>query len=58
MFAGTIGFFIMMMFLFIRFMPVINIFEVKDLLYKLLGHRDAQIAIQPVELVAVAGGHE
>jgi molybdopterin-containing oxidoreductase family membrane subunit len=58
MFAGTIGFFIMLMFLFIRFMPVINIFEVKDLLYKLLGHRDAQIAIQPVELVAVAGGHE
>jgi molybdopterin-containing oxidoreductase family membrane subunit len=35
MFAGTIGFFIMLMFLFIRFLPVINIFEMKDLLYKL-----------------------
>jgi len=58
MFLGTIGFFIMLMFLFIRFMPVINIFEVKDLLYKLLGHRDAQIAIKPVEVGAAVGGGE
>jgi Ni/Fe-hydrogenase subunit HybB-like protein len=35
MFLGTIGFFVMMMFLFIRFMPIINIFEVKDLLRKI-----------------------
>jgi molybdopterin-containing oxidoreductase family membrane subunit len=35
MFFGTIGFFIFMMWLFIRFMPAINIFEMKDLLYKL-----------------------
>ncbi len=34
MFGGTIGFFLFLMFLFIRFMPVVNIFEVKDLLYK------------------------
>lgn len=33
-FFGTIGFFIMLMFLFFRFIPVINIFEMKDLLYK------------------------
>ena len=61
MFAGTIGFFITLMFLFIRFMPVINIFEVKDLLYKILGHRDSQIAHQPVEIpanVATVGGGE
>jgi molybdopterin-containing oxidoreductase family membrane subunit len=50
MFAGTIGFFITLMFLFIRFMPVINIFEVKDLLYKMLGHRDSVIAHSPVEI--------
>jgi hypothetical protein len=35
MFAGTIGFFFMMMFLFIRFLPAINIFEMKDLLHRL-----------------------
>ncbi len=39
MFGGTIGFFIFMMLLFIRFIPAINIFEMKDLLYKLL-HAD------------------
>src|SRR5262249_35892370 len=30
MFFGTIGFFIFMMFLFVRFLPAINVFEVKD----------------------------
>jgi molybdopterin-containing oxidoreductase family membrane subunit len=35
MFAGTIGFFLFMMFLFIRFAPSINMFEMKDLLYKM-----------------------
>lgn len=35
MFGGTIGFFTMMMFLFMRFLPIINIFEMKDLLYKI-----------------------
>lgn len=35
MFGGTIGFFIFNMFLFIRFLPMINIFEMKDLLYKM-----------------------
>jgi molybdopterin-containing oxidoreductase family membrane subunit len=35
MFGGTIGFFFFMMFLFIRFVPAINIFEMKDLLHRL-----------------------
>jgi Ni/Fe-hydrogenase subunit HybB-like protein len=35
MFAGTIGFFVMLMALFIRFLPFINIFEVKDLKLRL-----------------------
>jgi len=34
MFAGTIGLFFTLMWLFVRFLPVINIFEVKDLLFK------------------------
>ena len=34
MFAGTIGLFTFLMFMFIRFMPMINIFEIKDLLHK------------------------
>ena len=33
-FIGTIGFFMMMMMLFVRALPTINIAEVKDLLYK------------------------
>ncbi|MDI9636879.1 polysulfide reductase NrfD [Kamptonema cortianum] len=37
MFLGTIGFFIFMMFLFVRFMPMINIFEMKELLHQLRG---------------------
>lgn len=35
MFSGTVGLFLFLMFLFIRFVPMINIFEMKDLLYKL-----------------------
>jgi hypothetical protein len=34
MFFGTIGLFFFMMWLFIRFLPVINIFEMKELLFK------------------------
>jgi len=34
MFFGTIGLFVFMMWLFIRFLPVINMFEMKDLLFK------------------------
>jgi len=33
-FVGTLGFFTFMMFLFIRFVPMINIFEMKDLLFR------------------------
>jgi molybdopterin-containing oxidoreductase family membrane subunit len=41
MFAGTIGLFITLMFLFIRFLPIINIFEMKDLLSKIHHTRHA-----------------
>jgi len=34
MFFGTIGFFVFMMFLFIRFLPSINMFEIKELLHQ------------------------
>lgn len=34
MFFGTIGLFFFLMWLFIRFLPVINMFEMKDLLFK------------------------
>jgi molybdopterin-containing oxidoreductase family membrane subunit len=36
MFFGTIGFFFFMMFLFVRFLPIINMFEVKDLWHRIL----------------------
>ncbi|MDX2064617.1 MAG: NrfD/PsrC family molybdoenzyme membrane anchor subunit [Fimbriimonadaceae bacterium] len=35
MFVGTIGFFFMLMMLFLRFLPAINIFEMKDLLHRI-----------------------
>lgn len=38
MFTGTIGFFVFMLFLFVRFVPMINIFEMKELLTRLRGH--------------------
>jgi hypothetical protein len=38
MFFGTIGLFFFMMWLFIRFLPVINMFEMKDLLFKQKSH--------------------
>lgn len=39
LFAGTIGFFLFNMFLFIRFVPMINLFEMKDLLHRKLGRK-------------------
>jgi Ni/Fe-hydrogenase subunit HybB-like protein len=35
MFFGTMGMFLFFMWLFVRFLPAINIFEMKDLLYKM-----------------------
>ena len=52
MFTGTIGFFIFLMMLFIRFLPVINIFEVKDLLFKMGGRRELDVAPAPVTVTA------
>jgi Polysulphide reductase, NrfD len=56
MYAGTIGFFTMMMFLFIRFLPVINIFEIKDLLHKIA--KAGNPAVEPVKASVLAGGGE
>ena len=50
MFAGTLGFFTMLMILFIRFLPMINIFEVKDLLYKFKGKKEYVEGQLPVEM--------
>ncbi|HLO99533.1 MAG TPA: NrfD/PsrC family molybdoenzyme membrane anchor subunit [Fimbriimonas sp.] len=50
MFAGTIGFFCLLMMLFVRFLPMINIFEVKDLLYKMGGKKEFVDGQEPVEV--------
>ena len=57
MFGGTIGFFILLMMLFIRFLPVINIFEVKDLWFKILkvGDPDPNPVTQPAAGTVVGG---
>lgn len=52
LFSGTIGLFIFLMFLFVRFMPVINIFEMKDLLHKLTHDHHAK----PAEAVGSGEG--
>ena len=59
MFFGTIGFFVMMMFLFIRFLPFINIFEVKEL-YLRMRHEshDKHDGHQTEEKVDKASGGE
>jgi molybdopterin-containing oxidoreductase family membrane subunit len=38
MFAGTIGLFLTLLFLFLRFLPVINIFEMRELLHEVEEH--------------------
>ncbi len=52
MFFGTIGLFFFLMWLFIRFMPVINMFEMKDLLHRLnkeAAHsKDTEPAAMPI----------
>lgn len=55
LFLGTIGFFTMMMMLFIRALPMINIYEVKDTLYRMI-KRGETPAAAPV--AATAGGTE
>jgi molybdopterin-containing oxidoreductase family membrane subunit len=42
MFLGTIGLFFFLMFLFIRFLPVINIYEMKELLHHQLHHDEGE----------------
>jgi Ni/Fe-hydrogenase subunit HybB-like protein len=38
-YVGTIGQFIFLFFLFVRFVPMISIFEMRDLVYRRFGHR-------------------
>ncbi|MBI3721524.1 MAG: hypothetical protein HY248_03140 [Fimbriimonas ginsengisoli] len=45
MFTGTIGFFVFMMFLFVRFLPTINMFEMKDLLHTLSHGKARKVAV-------------
>lgn len=53
-YAGTIGLFFFLMWMFIRFLPVINMFEIKDLLHKM--NREARKVETPA--AAPAGGGE
>jgi Ni/Fe-hydrogenase subunit HybB-like protein len=48
MFLGTIGFFFFMMFLFIRFVPMISIFEMRELFHRTKGHETPDRIPDPV----------
>lgn len=55
MFLGTIGLFIFLMFLFVRFLPMINIFEIKELLHQKThdhGHDEDHTSGQPEEVLS------
>ncbi len=53
MYTGTLGFFFFMMFLFIRFLPMISIFEVRELLDSLRHNARAK---RLAEAVPAGGG--
>ncbi|MCW5943194.1 MAG: polysulfide reductase NrfD [Fimbriimonadaceae bacterium] len=55
LYLGTIGFFTFLMFLFMRFLPMINIFEVKELFSRMIG---AKPASSPAVAKAEVGAHE
>lgn len=40
MFAGTMGLFLFLMFLFVRYVPLISIFEIRELFYSTKGHKE------------------
>jgi molybdopterin-containing oxidoreductase family membrane subunit len=58
MFIGTIGMFVFFMFLFIRFVPMINIFEMKELWHKLGGHDQESSNLVPAVQAQPTGGKE
>jgi molybdopterin-containing oxidoreductase family membrane subunit len=60
MFAGTVGLFLTLMFLFFRALPVVNMFEMKDLLYRLAKAGQVPDPSDPVTKreKAIAGGGE
>lgn len=50
MFFGTIGLFLFLMFLFIRFLPTINIFEMKELLHQMKHEKHAKADKEAAEV--------
>ncbi len=56
MFIGTMGFFIMMMFLFVRFLPIINIFEMKDMLHRFRERKFVDSVELPAAIPSGKGG--
>ncbi|MGQ9540274.1 MAG: NrfD/PsrC family molybdoenzyme membrane anchor subunit [Armatimonadota bacterium] len=52
LYLGTIGFFTFMMFLFVRYVPMISIFEMRDLLHQTDRHRPAPATGVPVTSAA------
>ncbi len=57
MFAGTIGMFVFLMMLFIRFLPLINIFEMKDLLHRIDHEEHAHGENHSKQEEALGGAH-
>jgi len=54
-FAGTLGLFFFLMWLFIRFLPVINMFEIKDLLHK-MKRESAKVEAEQLAAAPAGGG--
>ncbi len=57
MFLGTIGFFVFLMMLFVRFVPMINIFEMKDLLERIRHEDHDSHGHEPVGAATEGGAH-
>jgi molybdopterin-containing oxidoreductase family membrane subunit len=47
LFGGTIGFFVFLMWMFVRFLPAINMFEMKDLLFRLKHQHAGHVSTEP-----------
>jgi len=47
MFLGTLGLFFFLMFLFIRLLPMISMFEMRELVYRVRGRRTAESEANP-----------
>ncbi len=56
-YAGTLGLFFFLFFLFVRFMPMISIFEMRDLVYRRFGHRGSGGHIEAPDASQETGAH-